>query len=257
VRRHIHADVVVLVHRRICDCRIPVLAVVVVALVADRRAGPLPAATNMLDGMAAIASRQAARAAKSSTTFRSCLRCADLRRRRPQRSRTPYLVIGTFAVFTAHVGTLGRARASIDFGGVMSKPWRMVVPHAGAWCARGRPRRRHRLTACRHRRLRPDDRGSAAPIRCVTRESGRSCVMNAARPFVDRTITTWDGARSPTALAPGRRRAGHCAAQGHEHLPLAARRRRAGAGRCGHLRGRAGSRPIVRRAVPPGAWPTW
>lgn len=40
------------------------------------------------------------------------------------------------AVFTAYVGTLGQAVAGRrEFGGIMSKPWRMVVLHIGAWVA--------------------------------------------------------------------------------------------------------------------------
>jgi len=35
---------------------------------------------------------------------------------------------------TAYVGTLGQAvGARREFGGIMSKPWRMVVLHLGAW----------------------------------------------------------------------------------------------------------------------------
>jgi phosphatidylglycerophosphate synthase len=38
------------------------------------------------------------------------------------------------ALLTAYVGTLGQAvGARRQFGGVMSKPWRMVVLHVGAW----------------------------------------------------------------------------------------------------------------------------
>jgi phosphatidylglycerophosphate synthase len=38
------------------------------------------------------------------------------------------------ALFTAYVGTLGQAVAGKrEFGGVMSKPWRMVALHLGAW----------------------------------------------------------------------------------------------------------------------------
>jgi phosphatidylglycerophosphate synthase len=38
------------------------------------------------------------------------------------------------AVFTAYVGMLGQAvGARREFGGIMSKPWRMVVLHVGAW----------------------------------------------------------------------------------------------------------------------------
>lgn len=43
-----------------------------------------------------------------------------------------------FALMTAYVGTLGQAVAGRrEFGGVMSKPWRMVVLHVGAWVALG------------------------------------------------------------------------------------------------------------------------
>lgn len=38
------------------------------------------------------------------------------------------------ALMTAYVGTLGQAvGARREFGGVMSKPWRMVTLHIGAW----------------------------------------------------------------------------------------------------------------------------
>jgi phosphatidylglycerophosphate synthase len=38
------------------------------------------------------------------------------------------------AVFTAYVGMMGQAvGARREFGGIMSKPWRMVVLHLGAW----------------------------------------------------------------------------------------------------------------------------
>ncbi len=41
-----------------------------------------------------------------------------------------------FALLTAYVGVLGQAvGARREFGGVMSKPWRMVVLHLGAWTA--------------------------------------------------------------------------------------------------------------------------
>jgi phosphatidylglycerophosphate synthase len=39
-----------------------------------------------------------------------------------------------FALLTAYVGTLGQAvGARRQFGGIMSKPWRMVALHVGAW----------------------------------------------------------------------------------------------------------------------------
>ena len=41
-----------------------------------------------------------------------------------------------FALLTAYVGTLGQAvGVQREFSGVMSKPWRMVVLHLGAWSA--------------------------------------------------------------------------------------------------------------------------
>jgi phosphatidylglycerophosphate synthase len=43
-----------------------------------------------------------------------------------------------FALLTAYVGTLGQAvGGKREFGGLMSKPWRMVVLHAGAWVTYG------------------------------------------------------------------------------------------------------------------------
>jgi phosphatidylglycerophosphate synthase len=42
------------------------------------------------------------------------------------------------AVMTAYVGMLGQAvGVRREFGGVMSKPWRMLVLHVGAWAAFG------------------------------------------------------------------------------------------------------------------------
>jgi hypothetical protein len=38
------------------------------------------------------------------------------------------------ALLTAYVGTLGQAIAGQrEFGGIMSKPWRMVTLHLGSW----------------------------------------------------------------------------------------------------------------------------
>lgn len=48
----------------------------------------------------------------------------------------PIIVYWTIilALLTAYVGTLGQAvGAKREFGGVMSKPWRMVALHIGAW----------------------------------------------------------------------------------------------------------------------------
>jgi hypothetical protein len=38
----------------------------------------------------------------------------------------------------AYVGTLGQAvGVQREFSGIMAKPWRMVVLHAGAWTTQG------------------------------------------------------------------------------------------------------------------------
>jgi len=43
-----------------------------------------------------------------------------------------------FAVLTAYVGMSGQAvGVQREFGGIMSKPWRMVTLHAGAWMTLG------------------------------------------------------------------------------------------------------------------------
>ena len=43
-----------------------------------------------------------------------------------------------FALLTAYVGTFGQALGvGRQFGGVMAKPWRMVVLHLGAWITLG------------------------------------------------------------------------------------------------------------------------
>jgi phosphatidylglycerophosphate synthase len=43
-----------------------------------------------------------------------------------------------FALLTAYVGTLGQAvGVQREFSGIMSKPWRMVTLHAGAWLTLG------------------------------------------------------------------------------------------------------------------------
>jgi phosphatidylglycerophosphate synthase len=43
-----------------------------------------------------------------------------------------------FAVLTAYVGLFGQAvETSREFGGIMSKPWRMVALHLGAWLTFG------------------------------------------------------------------------------------------------------------------------
>ncbi len=94
---------------------------------------------NMLDGMVAMASRQA--------TARGEI-LNDL----PDRASDVLIFAGVAhsglatpplaywaaigALLTAYVGTLGQAvGVQREFSGVMAKPWRMVVLHAGAWSA--------------------------------------------------------------------------------------------------------------------------
>jgi len=92
---------------------------------------------NMLDGMVALASGQASRR-------------GELVNELPDRVSDILIFVGVahsdlchplggywtalFAVLTAYVGTLGQAVAGRrEFGGIMSKPWRMVTLHIGAW----------------------------------------------------------------------------------------------------------------------------
>ena len=92
---------------------------------------------NMLDGMVAMAARMASARGEILN---------DL----PDRVSDVLIFVGVahsglcspfsaywaaiFAVFTAYVGMLGQAvGAKREFGGIMSKPWRMVVLHLGAW----------------------------------------------------------------------------------------------------------------------------
>ncbi|MDB5301900.1 MAG: hypothetical protein JWO87_3563, partial [Phycisphaerales bacterium] len=92
---------------------------------------------NMLDGMVALASGKASRRGEILN---------DL----PDRISDVLIFVGVaqsglcspfsgywaaiFALLTAYVGTLGQAVAGRrEYGGIMSKPWRMVVLHAGAW----------------------------------------------------------------------------------------------------------------------------
>jgi phosphatidylglycerophosphate synthase len=56
-------------------------------------------------------------------------------------SRDLAYLCAVFALLTAYVGVLGQAvGARRQFGGVMSKPWRMVALHAGAWATWVHPR---------------------------------------------------------------------------------------------------------------------
>jgi phosphatidylglycerophosphate synthase len=92
---------------------------------------------NMLDGMVAVASNTASRRGEILN---------DL----PDRISDVIIFVGVahsgwinplfgywaaiFAVLTAYVGLFGQALGvQREFGGIMSKPWRMVVLHIGAW----------------------------------------------------------------------------------------------------------------------------
>ncbi len=92
---------------------------------------------NMLDGMVALASGQASRR-------------GEIVNELPDRASDVLIFVGVahsglchplggywaaiMALLTAYVGTLGQAvGARRQFGGLMSKPWRMVMLHAGAW----------------------------------------------------------------------------------------------------------------------------
>jgi phosphatidylglycerophosphate synthase len=92
---------------------------------------------NMLDGMVALAAGKASRRGEILN---------DL----PDRASDVIIFAGVahsglcapvaaywaaiFALLTAYVGTLGQAvGARREFSGVMSKPWRMVMLHVGAW----------------------------------------------------------------------------------------------------------------------------
>jgi phosphatidylglycerophosphate synthase len=92
---------------------------------------------NMLDGMVAVASNKASRRGEILN---------DL----PDRISDVIIFVGVahsgwmnpffgywaaiFAVLTAYVGLFGQALGvQREFGGIMSKPWRMVALHIGAW----------------------------------------------------------------------------------------------------------------------------
>jgi len=94
---------------------------------------------NMLDGMVAIASGKTSRTGEIFNEF-------------PDRVSDVLILAGVahsglcspvagywaalLAFFTAYTGTLGQAvGARREYGGIMSKPWRMVALHVGAWTA--------------------------------------------------------------------------------------------------------------------------
>jgi phosphatidylglycerophosphate synthase len=92
---------------------------------------------NMLDGMVALASGKASPA-------------GEIVNELPDRIADVLIFVGVahsglchplggywvalFALLVAYVGTLGQAvGVQREFSGVMAKPWRMVILHAGAW----------------------------------------------------------------------------------------------------------------------------
>jgi phosphatidylglycerophosphate synthase len=92
---------------------------------------------NMLDGMVALASGKASRR-------------GELLNELPDRLSDVLIFVGVAhsglahplsgywaaiaALLTAYVGTLGQAiGVQREFGGLMSKPWRMLILHVGAW----------------------------------------------------------------------------------------------------------------------------
>jgi len=96
---------------------------------------------NMLDGMVAIASG-------------TCSQRGELLNDLPDRISDVAIFVGVahsglchplggywvsiFALLVAYVGTFGQAvGAQRQFGGVMSKPWRMVALHVGSWLTLG------------------------------------------------------------------------------------------------------------------------
>jgi phosphatidylglycerophosphate synthase len=96
---------------------------------------------NMLDGMVALASGKASRT-------------GEIVNELPDRISDVLIFVGVahsglchplsgywaaiFALLTAYVGTLGQAvGVQREFSGVMTKPWRMVTLHAGAWVTLG------------------------------------------------------------------------------------------------------------------------
>lgn len=94
---------------------------------------------NMLDGMVAIASQQATPRGEILNDLpdriSDVLIFAGVAHSGLGTSYLGYWA-AILAVLTAYVGTLGQAvGVQREFSGVMAKPWRMVVLHAGAWSA--------------------------------------------------------------------------------------------------------------------------
>lgn len=92
---------------------------------------------NMLDGMVALASGKASRRGEILNDLpdrvSDIVIFAGVGHSGLMHPLIAYWVI-IMALMTAYVGTLGQAvGAGRQFGGIMSKPWRMVMLHAGAW----------------------------------------------------------------------------------------------------------------------------
>lgn len=92
---------------------------------------------NMLDGMVALAAHQASRRGEILNDLpdraSDILIFAGVAHSGLTHPIVVYWAI-IFALLTAYVGTLGQAvGAKREFGGIMSKPWRMVALHVGAW----------------------------------------------------------------------------------------------------------------------------
>src|SRR5262245_37428051 len=92
---------------------------------------------NMLDGMVALAAGQASARGEILNDLpdriSDVLIFAGIAHSGLASSSSGYWA-AIFALLTAYVGTLGQAvGVQREFGGVMSKPWRMVLLHAGAW----------------------------------------------------------------------------------------------------------------------------
>lgn len=92
---------------------------------------------NMLDGMVALASGKASRRGEIFNELPD--RVSDLLVFVAiAHSALANVLLGYWAgiaaLMTAYIGTLGQAAgAHRDYSGLMSKPWRMVVVHLGAW----------------------------------------------------------------------------------------------------------------------------
>jgi phosphatidylglycerophosphate synthase len=94
---------------------------------------------NMLDGMVALASHKASARGEILNDLpdrvSDVLIFAGVAHSGLTSPYTAYWA-AIFALLTAYVGTLGQAvGVQREFSGVMSKPWRMVALHVGAWCA--------------------------------------------------------------------------------------------------------------------------